>query len=532
MNISKSYRKHSGFTLVEIAIVLLIVGLVFGAGITTLGAYLDNAKQNHTMNNLKLTKRAMLDYVMVNYYMPCPDTDANPDGRENRNADGTCAGAEGWVPYDDIGRARADASDDYANVFAYGVTRDVTQYTEMVSIEGSVKEEMYGKYEPSYFANQLIATDANDNKPATARISITLPFFGLDTRPTDKVDGTAGKNYTVCKKSAPDCIAPTADEIEVEDIPAVIVAFNENGSGGISLSNCNGLNWSAKDFENCNGDMFLLKQYFDDDEYDDQIATISAYEIKQQVLDRLSGFTLENEGPDYGGYEVIYLRNVDNANDLNVGTGEDNSFYIGAKQDEEGNVILDENGDPIEAGDLSAVVNLKDGDDRLYLEGSVVEGGNADLNEGDDRLTVEGSIIGVVTMGIGSDIALIEGGVSGLFDAGDGNDTIDIYGTISDGALVSSGGKDNKESDNDTLTFHGNTMDGEIVMGDGNDTMRFTATVDNLSFGANALVDGESGNNTLEVEGMSVADFEALINEDASDDIGVFRNFSAIQIKD
>ncbi|BBP46727.1 hypothetical protein THMIRHAS_21000 [Thiosulfatimonas sediminis] len=521
-------RCQRGFTLVEIAIVLVIVGLIFGAGVSSIGAYLDNVKQNHTMNNLQLTKRATLDFVMVNYHMPCPDTDG--DGRENRDADSkACASAIGTVPYIDIGRSRADSSDDYGNVFAYGVTLDVTSQAQMVAVTGTTAEELYGRFEPSYFANQLVASDANTAKPSNFKIAITLPLFGLDTPPTSQVPATADKNYVICKNTTDSCSAATdATQIEVEDIPAVIVAFNENGSGQ-GLAECNSNNWSARDQENCDGDLYLLKNYFSSGEYDDQLVTISAYEIKQQVLDRLNGLTLEPTGPGYAGYEVIYLRNVDNANDLNVGNGEDNSFYIGAKQDENGDVI---DGDGAEAGDLSAVVNLKDGDDRLYLEGSVVSGGNADLGDGNDRLTVEGSIIGVVTLGTGSDIAIIESGVSGTFDAGDGNDTIDIYGTIQDGATVSSGGKDNKESDNDTLTFHGSVMNGEIDMGDGNDTMRFTAASGNLSFGDDAIVDGESGNNTIEVENMTVAEFEALINESISDNSGKFRNFSIIQLKD
>ncbi|MBO1926957.1 prepilin-type N-terminal cleavage/methylation domain-containing protein [Thiomicrorhabdus sp. 6S2-11] len=525
-------KMQLGFTLVEIAIVLMIVGLLIGGGVSTIGAYLDNARQNHTKNNLELTKRATLDFVMVNYHMPCPDTDG--DGRENRDADNkACSSAKGTVPYVDIGRSLADSSDDYGNVFAYGVTLDVTDQAQIVAVTGIATDELYGEFEPSYFANQDVTSEANTNKPSNYEIPIILPLFGLDTPPTSQTPATANKNYVVCKKTAVSCSsASPAVDIEVEDIPAVIVAFNENGNG-ITLSSCNGSNWGALEEENCNDDLYLLKNYFSDGVYDDQMVTISAYEIKQQVLDRLNSFNLESkDGPNYGGYEVIYLRNVDNANDLNVGNGEDNSFYIGAKQGEDGE-ILDVDGDGVadEAGDLSAVVNLKDGDDRLYLEGSVVTGGNADLGDGDDRLTVEGSIIGIVTMGTGSDISIIQSGVSGTFDAGDGNDTIDIYGTISDGAVVSSGGKDNKESDNDTLTFHGSVMDGEIDMGDGNDTMRFTASSGELSFGVNAIIDGESGNNTLEVENMTLEEFETLIGESASDNSGKFRNFNEIQLK-
>ncbi|MBD3822685.1 MAG: type II secretion system protein [Thiotrichales bacterium] len=246
-----------GFTLVELAVTIAIIGVLIGAGFTTLRAHLDNAHQNHTMNNLLLTKRAMLDYVAVNKHMPCPDTDS--DGSENRTGN-ACTASVGTVPFNDIGLGIGITRDDYRHPFAYGINTDATT-TEITNRDNSA----------SYFSNV-----ANNNEQ--------FPAFRLSTPPTSinplpAVPGIS-QSYTVCKQSASSCSDSVVVDIEVNSIPAVIVAFNENGNA-TSLSACNGE--AGKEAENCDGDMVLWKSDFNSVSYDDQMVTISGYEIKQQV---------------------------------------------------------------------------------------------------------------------------------------------------------------------------------------------------------------------------------------------------------
>ncbi|MDG6779110.1 type II secretion system protein [Thiomicrorhabdus sp. zzn3] len=421
-------RMQKGFTLIEIAIVLAILGILFGAGFTGLGAYMDNANQAHTMGNLKVTKRALLDFVMVNKYMPCPDTDTPADGKENRAADQSCSGSVGTVPFDDIGLGAAVTSDDWGNLFGYGVNTNVVNVADIGDSTDSA----------SYFGNQ------------------SPPVFTLQTPPTTD-NPLVPESYTVCKKDTNACDAATASHVEVSAIPAVIVAFNENGSA-TSLLGCNGGDRGVRETENCNADLLLWKGRFDNDEYDDQMVTISGYEIKQQIT--WGDYSLGPPPPsEYEDYEVIIRRDVDSANDLNVGTGEDNSFYI-------------DTNDAGEGGNLNANVQLKDGDDRLKIVGNIKADGNADMGADNDELIVLGSILlrGQATLGDGDDTSIIGGGVNGEIDAGFGGDTVIIKGD------VTSTGQVLMNKDDDDLYLYGDLVGGTLDGGTGTDTLHTPKT--------------------------------------------------------
>jgi prepilin-type N-terminal cleavage/methylation domain-containing protein len=99
-----------GFTLIEMTMVLLIIGLLIGSFIIPLGAQMD-------INNLKLTdqrlaqiKEALLGYAARNRRLPCPDTDN--DGKE----DSASCGQEGNLPWADLG---IDSKDAWGSYFRY-----------------------------------------------------------------------------------------------------------------------------------------------------------------------------------------------------------------------------------------------------------------------------------------------------------------------------------------------------------------------------------------------------------------------------
>lgn len=446
--ISKN-RKSFGFTLVEMAIVLTIVGLLVGAGFSSLGAFMDNAKQSHTQGNLLVTKQALLNYVKVNKHMPCPDTDG--DGAEDRKVTPStqCSDYVGTVPYDDIGLARAVTSDDYSNLFGYAVHK-----------EANLSSVMSLDITDSAGAAALL------NQPGAYFYNLNAPAFDLETpptaHPTDGVDDPT-ESYAICKKySANDCSG--ADDVEVNFIPAVIVAFNENG-GETDLDTCTG-SWGVRENQNCNTTTELnptfVKGVFSDGEYDDQMVVISAYEIKAQALGDFkdpptASDDYDSEG-EYDGYDVIIRGDVDSSNDLNVASGEDNSFYI------------DHDDSGITGGNLNANVQLKDGEDKLKIIGNIEAGGNADmgsgnddlvvygtillrgqatLGDGDDSSTIGGAVIGSIDAGFGDDTVIVEGDVTGTVDMNKGYDDLYLYGDLAGGTL--DGGGDGDVNGSDTL---------------------------------------------------------------------------------
>lgn len=94
----KNMKKNNhGFTLIELAIVLVIIGVLLGSFLSTFGARIDNTRRAETLDELEVVKQAILGYVYAKStvdgpYLPCPDcrtfvcqggTAAN-DGKEDR----------------------------------------------------------------------------------------------------------------------------------------------------------------------------------------------------------------------------------------------------------------------------------------------------------------------------------------------------------------------------------------------------------------------------------------------------------------
>lgn len=118
-------KDNRGFTLIELAIVLIIVPLLMGGMFMTLSAQIDQRDYSQTRNQLKDFGEALIGFAASHNaalggpYLPCPDTDG--DGYENRNiVTGACTSLEGFLPWSDLGVANQDA---WSNRFRYRVTQ-------------------------------------------------------------------------------------------------------------------------------------------------------------------------------------------------------------------------------------------------------------------------------------------------------------------------------------------------------------------------------------------------------------------------
>ncbi len=118
--------KDKGFTLIEMAIVLVIVGLLVARFLVPLGAQRDIRDYAETRAELSEYKEALVGYALSQTppYLPCPDTD-NDGFEENRNAANNCVNAAnieitaGGVPWATLGLR---AQDSWNNTYLYSVT--------------------------------------------------------------------------------------------------------------------------------------------------------------------------------------------------------------------------------------------------------------------------------------------------------------------------------------------------------------------------------------------------------------------------
>lgn len=115
--------KNKGFTLVEIAIVLIVVGLMMSAFLMPLAAQIDQRNYIETQRELSEIRDALIGFALSNTavdgkpYLPCPDS--NGDGFEDRAA-GVCVNIVGVIPWATLGIGRLDR---WGNVYLYRVTQ-------------------------------------------------------------------------------------------------------------------------------------------------------------------------------------------------------------------------------------------------------------------------------------------------------------------------------------------------------------------------------------------------------------------------
>lgn len=98
------YYMSKGFTLIEMAVVLVIVGLLFAGLLGPISTQVEQRRREETRIILDEAKEALMGFAIANKFLPCPDTNAIPNGTEGvRNAINECTQTEGVLPWQVLG---------------------------------------------------------------------------------------------------------------------------------------------------------------------------------------------------------------------------------------------------------------------------------------------------------------------------------------------------------------------------------------------------------------------------------------------
>jgi prepilin-type N-terminal cleavage/methylation domain-containing protein len=112
-----------GFTLIEMAVVLVIAGALLGAGLKILSAQAERAAVETTKKKQEAIKQALINYLGKMGRLPCPDQNATPDGRDNADRGAAppfqCLSYVGAIPYIDLGLDRDTVLDGWDNYMVY-----------------------------------------------------------------------------------------------------------------------------------------------------------------------------------------------------------------------------------------------------------------------------------------------------------------------------------------------------------------------------------------------------------------------------
>jgi prepilin-type N-terminal cleavage/methylation domain-containing protein len=129
---ARTQTSQSGFSLLEIAVVLIIMSAIAGYGISILRATLDTRMYSQTADKQRAIKDALTGFLLRNKRLPCParpDATGAAQGAEPAGACltvGTTGVSTGLLPYATLQLGQEAALDGWGNFLRYSVTTDWT----------------------------------------------------------------------------------------------------------------------------------------------------------------------------------------------------------------------------------------------------------------------------------------------------------------------------------------------------------------------------------------------------------------------
>ena len=123
-----------GFTLIELAVVMAVAGLMLAGAVKLLGGQLDQSRLKATRARLQMAYDALVTYYVTNSYLPCPADGAlaaadGSYGRAQPETSGSCAGvaaANQVLPWRTLGLQEELSYDGWRQRLSYHVSAPLT----------------------------------------------------------------------------------------------------------------------------------------------------------------------------------------------------------------------------------------------------------------------------------------------------------------------------------------------------------------------------------------------------------------------
>lgn len=245
-----SHRKSGGFSLVEMAIVLAIVGLLLGGLMPTISAQMDSQRINETRKQLDEIQQALIGFTIANGRLPCPAQATIATGANNAGGEATvgtacsCKGASG---------------NDNMIAWASGVACTDTSTTGVLPwvTLGTGETDAWGRR----FTYRVSTEFADLNSAPLA--TFTLLSVGVQNIYQNTTDAAADTNKVIT--------------------PALFLSYGKNGYGAYNQQGNQLATGSAEESENSDNDNKFISHETTAD-YDDLVFWVSSNTLINRMV--------------------------------------------------------------------------------------------------------------------------------------------------------------------------------------------------------------------------------------------------------
>lgn len=200
INISADYKNESGFTLIEVAVVLVIIGVLVASFIGTVADRIETTRRDNATRQLLDIKQALLGFASAEGRLPCPAT-AVSNGVAQPPGGGVCTRQHGFLPGRTLGLSGAYNRDNllidaWGNPIRYTVaTANSSAFTRPVGPgNGGMKETGMATLSPALTICNGDSTSSFDCVGSDKLID-TAPFIVISLgKDGSEFAGTAAPN--------------------------------------------------------------------------------------------------------------------------------------------------------------------------------------------------------------------------------------------------------------------------------------------------------------------------------------------------
>lgn len=245
-------RNTSGFTLVEMAMVLMIVGLLLGGLLVPLSAQMDQVKTNETRRMQESIREALVGYALIYGYLPCPAQATLETGLANAGEEATTGNTCACKTASGSDKTVADTSVSKVACTDTTVT-GVLPWVTLGIDETDAWGRRYTYRVTTHFADRIpnpYVWGCGSPEPTTA-------------------------SFTLCSQGVPDVLVAAGGANVATDVPAVVISHGKNGDGAYTQQGTQQTPGSDNDeLENSDNDNSFVSHDFVQNGFDDLVVWV------------------------------------------------------------------------------------------------------------------------------------------------------------------------------------------------------------------------------------------------------------------